>query len=80
MVDGGIGYVGKRYQDAANTRVLPAYTLTDIGVRWQFAEAASASLRLRNVFNETYVRSTYGASQWILGDPRSVEASIHVAF
>lgn len=80
VVDGGIGYVGKRYQDAANTRVLPAYTLTDIGVRWQFAEAASASLRLRNVFNETYVRSTYGASQWILGDPRSVEASIHVAF
>ena len=46
----------------------------------EFAEAASASLRLRNVFNETHVRSTYGASQWILGDPRSVEASIHVAF
>ena len=80
VVDGGISYVGKRYQDAANTRVIPAYTLTDIGVRWQFVEAASASLRLRNVFNETYVRSTYGASQWILGDPRSVEASIHVAF
>jgi len=79
-VDGGVSYVGKRYQDAANTRVIPAYTLTDIGVRWQFVEAASASLRLRNVFNETYVRSTYGASQWVLGDPRAVEASIHLTF
>jgi iron complex outermembrane receptor protein len=80
IADGGVSYVGKRYQDAANTRVIPSYTLTDIGIRWQFIEAASASLRLRNVFDETYVRATYGASQWVLGDPRAVEASIHVAF
>lgn len=79
-VDGGISHVGKRYRDAANTSVIPAYTLTDIGLRWQFIEAASASLRLRNVFDETYVRATYGASQWVLGDPRAVEASINVAF
>ncbi|WP_336971038.1 TonB-dependent siderophore receptor [Sphingobium aromaticiconvertens] len=80
IADGGVSYVGKRYQDAANTRVIPSYTLTDIGIRWQFIEGASASLRLRNVFDETYVRATYGASQWVLGDPRAVEASIHVAF
>ena len=79
VVDGGVSYVGKRYQDAANTRVIPAYTLTDVGVRWQFIAAASAGLRLRNVFDEKYVRSTYG-SQWVLGDPRTVEASINVAF
>lgn len=79
-VDGGVSHVGRRYQDAANTRVIPAYTLTDIGLRWKFIEAASASLRLRNVFNETYVRATYGTSQWVLGDPRAVEASINVAF
>ncbi|CAN5284853.1 TonB-dependent receptor [soil metagenome] len=80
VADGGVSHVGKRYQDAANIRVIPAYTLTDIGIRWQFIEAASASLRLRNVFDETYVRATYGTSQWVLGDPRAVEASIHVAF
>ncbi|MCW1429509.1 TonB-dependent receptor [Novosphingobium sp. JCM 18896] len=79
-LDGGVSYVGKRFQDAANTRVIPAYTLTDIGLRWQFIEAASASLRVRNVFDETYARATYGATQWVLGDPRTVEASIHVAF
>lgn len=79
-IDGGVSHVGKRYQDAANTRVIPAYTVTDIGLRWQFIEAANASLRLRNVFDETYVRATYGASQWVLGDPRAVEAGINVAF
>lgn len=79
-IDGGISHVGKRYQDAANTRVIPAYTLTDIGLRWQFIEAANVSLRLRNVFDETYVRATYGTSQWVLGDPRAVEASVNVAF
>ncbi|UZW56996.1 TonB-dependent receptor [Sphingobium sp. JS3065] len=80
VVDGGFSYVGKRYQDAANSRVVPAYTLTDAGVRWQFVEGASAALRVRNIFNETYARATYGQTQWVLGDPRTVEATIHVAF
>ncbi|BAV64837.1 TonB-dependent receptor [Sphingobium cloacae] len=80
VVDGGVSHVGKRYQDAANTRVVPAYTLTDIGLRRQLVEGASIALRLRNVFNETYARSTYGATQWVLGDPRTVEATLHVGF
>lgn len=80
VIDGGVSHVGKRYQDAANTRVIPAYTLTDLGLRWQFIEAASANLRLRNLFDATYVRATYGATQWVLGDPRTVEATIHVIF
>ena len=79
-LDGGVSHVGKRFQDAANTRVIPAYTLTDIGLRWQFVAGASAGLRLRNVFDETYVRSTYGATQWVLGDPRTVEFSINASF
>ncbi|MCI4592082.1 TonB-dependent receptor [Sphingobium sp. BYY-5] len=80
VADGGVSYVGKRYQDAANTRIVPAYTLTDIGLRWQFVEGASVALRLRNIFNETYARATYGTSQWVLGDPRTVEATLHVGF
>jgi iron complex outermembrane receptor protein len=80
VADGGLSYVGKRYQDAANTRRIPSYTVTDIGIRWQFVEQASLGVRVRNLFDETYVRSTYGATQWVLGDPRAVEASINVAF
>ena len=80
VVDGGVSYVGKRYQDAANSRVVPAYTLTDAGIRWKFVDGASAAVRLRNIFNEVYARATYGTSQWVLGDPRTVEATLHVAF
>ncbi|PZU58915.1 MAG: TonB-dependent siderophore receptor [Sphingobium sp.] len=80
VVDGGVSHVGRRYQDAANTRIIPAYTVADIGIRWQFITTASVGLRVRNLTDETYVRATYGASQWVLGDPRAVEASLNVAF
>jgi len=80
VVDGGVGYVGSRFQDAANTRRLPSYALTDLGVRWAFMEGMSASVRVRNLFDEVYPRATYGASQWVLGDPRNVEFTIHAAF
>lgn len=80
VLDGGVSHVGKRYQDAANSRVVPAYTLTDAGLRWQFVASASAAVRIRNIFDTTYARATYGSTQWVLGDPRTVEATLHVAF
>jgi iron complex outermembrane receptor protein len=80
IIDGGVSYVGSRYTDAANAQLLSAYTLTDLGIRWNFADGISASLRGRNLFDETYARSTYGGSQWVLGDPRTVELTIHAAF
>lgn len=73
MLDSGVSHVGKRYQDAADSRVVPAYTLTDAGLRWQFVEGASAALRVRNIFSETYARATYGSSQWVLCDQRTFE-------
>ena len=80
VIDGGVSYVGSRFQDAANTRRLPSYTLTDIGLRRAFAEGVSAGVRVRNIFDEIYPRATYGASQWVLGDPRTVEFTINAAF
>jgi iron complex outermembrane receptor protein len=80
VIDGGVSYVGARFQDAANTRRLPAYALTDLGVRWAFMEGLSASVRVRNLLDEVYPRATYGANQWVLGDPRNVEFTINAAF
>ncbi|HLV06465.1 MAG TPA: TonB-dependent receptor [Croceibacterium sp.] len=81
VVDGGASYVGNRYTNAANDQLLPSYTLTDLGIRWNFAHGISASLRGRNLFDETYARSTYGGgTQWVLGDPRTVELTIHASF
>jgi iron complex outermembrane recepter protein len=80
VVDGGASYVGDRYQDAANTRRIPSYTVADVGLRWQFIDDATIDVRLNNLFNETYVRSTYGSSQWVLGDPRTFMVTLNGAF
>lgn len=80
VIDGGVSYVGKRYQDAANTRPIPSYAVTDIGIRWEFIDSASISLRVNNLFDETYIRATYGTTQRVLGDPRTVMAALNVAF
>ncbi|KTR83747.1 hypothetical protein NS277_07190 [Novosphingobium barchaimii] len=80
VIDGGVSYVGNRFQDAANTRRLPAYTLADAGVRWSMKKNLSVSVRVRNLLNEVYPRATYGATQWVLGDPRTVEVTLNAAF
>lgn len=81
IVDGGVSYVGDRYADTANTRHLPSYTLTDVGLRWAFLEKMSVSVRVRNVFDEIYPKATYNSgNQWVLGDPRSFELAINAAF
>jgi iron complex outermembrane receptor protein len=43
-------------------------------------EGLSASVRVRNLLDEVYPRATYGANQWVLGDPRNVEFTINAAF
>lgn len=80
IIDGGVSYVGSRFQDAANTRRLPSYTLTDLGLRWSATENLSAGVRARNLFDEIYPQATYGSSQWVLGDPRTVEVTLNAAF
>jgi iron complex outermembrane receptor protein len=79
VIDGGASHVGDRWQDAANTRYIPAYTVADIGLRWQFIAPASIDVRVSNLFDATYARTTYGTTQWVLGDPRTVMVTLHGA-
>lgn len=79
-VDTGVSYVGDRYQNAANTVLIPAYASVDAGVRWNATERASLSLRVRNLSDRAFVRSTYGANQFVLGDPRTVELTLDARF
>ncbi|HEX7855165.1 MAG TPA: TonB-dependent siderophore receptor [Sphingobium sp.] len=80
VIDGGVSYVGDRWQDAANTRYIPAYTVADIGLRWQFIPNVSADVRVSNLFDKTYAKATYGSTQWVLGDPRTVMVTLNGAF
>jgi iron complex outermembrane receptor protein len=76
----GVRYVGKMFNNNADTLVVPAYEVTDFGVDWDVRDNATVSLRLTNAFNKIYAQSTYADEQWILGRPRSVELSIRGRF
>lgn len=76
-----VRYVGARYQDAANTRVIPAYTVVDTTVQRDLGRNAVVGVTIRNLTDELYARNIYGSTtQWIVGDPRSVELSLRVRF
>ncbi len=79
-LDAGLRYVGSRYSDAANTRRLPAYTVTDASIRYDVAPKSSVTLNVRNVFDKLYARNSYSTAQWVLGDPRSFEVTFEQRF
>lgn len=77
----GLRYVGKRYADNANTLVLPAYTTTDLALRWQVTPDTTLTLRGFNVFNKRYYTTAYYTNtQWFVGDGRRVELTAYHRF
>jgi iron complex outermembrane receptor protein len=80
-VGAGGRYVGKRYSNNANTIALPAYTTVDLSVRWKATPDTTLSLRGFNVLDRLYYSSYYySASQWLVGEGRRVELSVHHRF
>ena len=77
-VSAGIDYTGKRFADALNTDELPAFTLLNLGARYQFdVDQYPITLRLNmnNVLNKKY-----WANSTMLGDPRTVIFSANFKF
>lgn len=79
-VQGGVRYVGRQFANNANTFDAPEYTVVDASIHWAATRNISAGLRAYNLTDETYVASTYGDEQWILGRPRAFELAIDVGF
>jgi vitamin B12 transporter len=59
---GSLLHVGSRFDDAANTRPLAAYTTADAYVDWQFARDWSAQAKLNNLTDKQY-ETAYGYNQ-----------------
>ena len=59
---GSLLYVGKRFDDAANTRPLAAYAVADLYAQWQFARDWSAQAKVNNLTNRQY-ETAYGYNQ-----------------
>ena len=81
QVRGVVRYVGDRFADNTNapaTRV-PAYTVVDLGLRWQATRRVSLDVRLDNALDEVYADNGW-TTMWLLGRPRSVSLSTNVLF
>ena len=81
MASDVVRYVGDRFADNTNapaTRV-PAYTVVDLGLRWQATRRVSLDVRLDNALDEVYADNGW-TTMWLLGRPRSVSLSTNVPF
>ena len=77
-VSAGFNHTSKSYANAENTDKLPAYTLFNIGSRYQFNlkdNPLILRLNVNNLFNKHY-----WANESILGDPRTVVVSGSIKF
>ena len=78
---GGIRYVGKRYADNANSIELPAYTTTDLALRWDVSRATTITARGYNVFDRAYFTTAYYTdTQWFYGPSRRFELTLNHRF
>jgi vitamin B12 transporter len=59
---GGLLHVGGRFDDAANTLRMPAYTTADFYADWQFARDWSVQAKLNNATDRRY-ETAYGYNQ-----------------
>jgi len=73
----GLRYVGERFISNANTQALPAYTTLDASIGWSVARNLQLQLNLRNLANRLYAVTSYGASQYLLGERRNAELTVH---
>ena len=77
---GGLRYVGQTFSDNANLFRIPAYATVDGALSWAITPRLAADVHFYNVFNKVYATTAYNDQQWILGRPRSVDASLRAAF
>jgi iron complex outermembrane receptor protein len=78
---GGLRHVGQRFADNANTLKMPAYTTTDLALRWKAARDTTLTLRGVNVFDKHYFTTAYyTTNQWFNGADRRVELTVNHRF
>lgn len=76
----GLRHVGRTYSDNANNFRVPAYAVIDGGIAFAVTPQVAANLRIYNLFDRHYATTTYNDEQWLLGRPRSIDASISARF
>lgn len=67
----GIRYQGYSWADALNTLKVPAATVADAAIRYNFGDW-NTSLNFTNIFDKTYVKSCGGADVCGYAEPRTI--------
>jgi iron complex outermembrane receptor protein len=78
QLNAGLRHVGKVYADNTNTQTWGAYTLLDLGARYQLSRSATLTASLRNVTDKVYALNV--GSMAYLGAPRTAELALHLRF
>jgi iron complex outermembrane receptor protein len=73
----GLRYVGERFISNANTQALPGYTTLDASIGWSLNPNVQLQLNLRNLTDRLHAITSYGSSQYLLGDERHAELTVH---
>ncbi|TVR61293.1 MAG: TonB-dependent siderophore receptor [Candidatus Competibacteraceae bacterium] len=73
-------YVGRRYGNNANTLSLPSYVVADASLAWQYDSRTTLRLLGRNLTDEVYATTSYGPTQFMLGESRSFELIAEMQF
>jgi iron complex outermembrane receptor protein len=79
---GGVRYIGDSYGDAANTILLPGYTLVDAAVHYDLSyldtrlRGVKLAINATNLFNKYYVATCPSLNSCFLGSGRTVMGSI----
>ncbi|PSW19847.1 TonB-dependent siderophore receptor [Photobacterium sanctipauli] len=81
----GVRYIGETHVDAANTDMVPDYTLVDLAVKYDLGEVSpsmagvSASLTATNLFDKEYYSCWDSMNCWV-GAEQTVEAKVNFNF
>ena len=80
-------YVDERFTNLVNDEVTPSYTVVDLDGRWDMdflREGMFLQVNVQNLFNEDYLSNISTAESGnrtaSIGSPRSVSATLRVAF
>ncbi|MFT4099477.1 MAG: TonB-dependent siderophore receptor [Burkholderiaceae bacterium] len=77
-LSGGAYYTGKKYNNALNTDIVPAYTLFDAGLR--YTTRVGGHPTTFNFMVQNITDKVYWSNSLALGDPRTFSLTVRTAF
>ncbi|WP_077035912.1 TonB-dependent siderophore receptor [Pelomonas sp. KK5] len=76
----GAKYVGKVQSNTANSAQLPAYTVANASLAYAWSPKLSLTVSVANLADKVYAVAGYGGDFWVLGERRSVLATVRAGF